>query len=214
MATSTLAHITCTVRVWSGASGAHVRTLVGHNTSVMALAVGLNGRMYSGSWDSTIRVWAAHDGTHLQTLVGHTGSVRALAVSKDGRVVYSASTDCTIRVWSGEDGHTSALSWVTRATSSTRSGTRRQSVLRIVRQHDPSVVSSRWCSPADPGGAHREHIRARREFRRQGVFGINAWRHQGVEWCQRFAPAHAQRGPNAIRLCSCSRTLRCSVRRW
>jgi WD40 repeat protein len=66
--------------------------------------VGLDGKVYSGSYDTTIRVWSGDDGTHLQTLVGHTGWVWALAVGLDGKKVCSGSWDGTIRVWSGVDG--------------------------------------------------------------------------------------------------------------
>jgi hypothetical protein len=79
------------------------RELAGHTNPVCALAVGLDGKIYSGSADNTIRVWSGDDGTHLQTLVGHTRSVWALTVGLDGKV-YSGSWDGTIRVWSGDDG--------------------------------------------------------------------------------------------------------------
>jgi WD40 repeat protein len=80
------------------------RELEGHNQGVCALAVGLDGKLYSGSEDETIRVWSGVDGTHLQALEGNTGSVCALTVGFDGKKVYSGSEDKTIRVWSGTDG--------------------------------------------------------------------------------------------------------------
>jgi WD40 repeat protein len=52
------------------------RELEGHTDWVTALAVGLDGKIYSGSNDETIRVWSG-DGTHLQTLAGHTSYVFA-----------------------------------------------------------------------------------------------------------------------------------------
>jgi WD40 repeat protein len=79
------------------------RELVGHTEYVRALAVGLDGKVYSGSNDKTVRVWHGEDGTHLHTLVGHTRWVSSLAVGLDGKV-YSGSSDKTIRVWSGDDG--------------------------------------------------------------------------------------------------------------
>jgi WD40 repeat protein len=79
------------------------RELEGHALYVRALAVGLDGKVYSGSRDMTIRVWSGDDGTHLQTLVGHTATVCALAVGLDGKV-YSGAGDTTIRVWSCADG--------------------------------------------------------------------------------------------------------------
>ena len=49
---------------------------------VAALAVGLNGKIYSGSADKTIRVWCGVDGTHLQTLC--TGTHIMLLLSQWG----------------------------------------------------------------------------------------------------------------------------------
>jgi len=79
------------------------RDLEGHTGYVRALAVGLDGKVYSESSDMTIRVWSGDDGTHLQTLVGHKSYVSALVVGLDGNV-YSGSGDTTIRAWSGDDG--------------------------------------------------------------------------------------------------------------
>jgi WD40 repeat protein len=78
------------------------RELKGHDGSVYALAVGLDGKLYSGSVDKTIRVWSS-DGVHLQTLEGHTETVWTLAVGTNGKV-YSGSGDNTVRVWCGDDG--------------------------------------------------------------------------------------------------------------
>jgi WD40 repeat protein len=98
-------------RVWSGDDGTHLRTLEGHADVVCSLAVGLDGKVYSGSFDKTIRVWSGEDGTHLHTLMGHTSIVSALCVGRSN-TVYSASYDTTIRVWSGEDGtHLRTLLW-------------------------------------------------------------------------------------------------------
>jgi WD40 repeat protein len=54
-----------TIEVWSGADGTHLQTLVGHTNSVVALAVGRNGNIHSGSWDNTIRVWDGANGAIL-----------------------------------------------------------------------------------------------------------------------------------------------------
>jgi WD40 repeat protein len=89
--------------VWSGEDGTHLRTLTGHTDVVYSLAVGLDGRVCSGSWDRTIRVWSPDDGALLQTLTGHDDFVIALAVGPDGKV-FSGSDDETIRVWSGDTG--------------------------------------------------------------------------------------------------------------
>jgi WD40 repeat protein len=78
-------------------------TLEGHTSTVWALAVGLDGKVYSGSHDKTIMVWSGESGAHLQTLTGHTDTVRAVTVGLDGNI-YSGSDDRTVRVWSGASG--------------------------------------------------------------------------------------------------------------
>jgi WD40 repeat protein len=88
----------CTVRVWSGENGSHLRTLTGHTRDVSVLAIGADGNVFSGSHDTTVRVWSGRGGTHLHTLAGHTWCISALAASRDK--VYSGSGDKTIRVWS------------------------------------------------------------------------------------------------------------------
>ena len=67
-----------------------------------ALAVGLDGTLYSASWDKTIKVWNA-DGTCVRTLKGHTKWGSALAVAPDG-TLYWGSDDKTIKVWNTADG--------------------------------------------------------------------------------------------------------------
>ena len=47
-----------TIRVWNPTTGECVSTLVGHSSSVVALAVG-HGLLYSGSLDKTVMVWLA-----------------------------------------------------------------------------------------------------------------------------------------------------------
>jgi WD40 repeat protein len=78
------------LRMLAVASGAH------------SLAVGLQGRVYSGMGDGTIRVYFADIGSHLQTLLGHENIVRVL-VGSDGNV-FSGSCLGTVRVWRGENG--------------------------------------------------------------------------------------------------------------
>jgi hypothetical protein len=89
-----------TVRVVSGTYGEHLYTLVGHTGPVGALAVGIDGKIFTGSVDRTIWVWSDLGAVlHRQTL---TAPVTALAVGIDGKV-YSASSDNSVRVWKGDD---------------------------------------------------------------------------------------------------------------
>jgi WD40 repeat protein len=80
-----------------------MRTLAGHVDLVWSLALSKDGKLYSGSFDTTIRVWSAVDGSHLGTLEGHTGAVYVVAVAADD-TVYTGSRDGTLRMWSGQDG--------------------------------------------------------------------------------------------------------------
>ncbi|OIR58037.1 MAG: WD repeat protein Lub1 [Amphiamblys sp. WSBS2006] len=71
-------------------------TLIGHESTVSALFATADGRILSGSWDTTAIVWAGWQKKHL--LAGHTGSVLGIAASTDGTVLTS-SADKTVRVW-------------------------------------------------------------------------------------------------------------------
>jgi WD40 repeat protein len=53
-------------------------SLEAHTSHVWSIAVGMDGKIYSGSKDRTIKVWSGEDGTLLRTLVGHTDRVLAL----------------------------------------------------------------------------------------------------------------------------------------
>jgi WD40 repeat protein len=90
---------------WAAYAGGFIepQQLEGHTDHVNAIAVGLDGKIYSGSDDRTIRVWSGESGAHLQTLQGHTDKVEALTVGLDGKI-YSGSWDRTIRVWSSASG--------------------------------------------------------------------------------------------------------------
>jgi WD40 repeat protein len=82
--------------------------LSGHAQDVDALAVGPDGTLYSGSWDTTVRVWSGVDGAPIRTLEGHREPVFSLAVGPDG-AVYSGSRDYCIRVWCKDGGHVRTL---------------------------------------------------------------------------------------------------------
>ena len=72
------------------------RTLKGHTNGVASLA-GWEGKLVSGSWDSTIRVWELDTGELDATLTGHRAAVYALLVH--GERLFSASADGSIRAW-------------------------------------------------------------------------------------------------------------------
>ena len=54
----------------------------------LTLSVGVDGKIYSGSWDHTIRMWSGVDGAHLQTLECHTDLILSLAAGVDGKIYW------------------------------------------------------------------------------------------------------------------------------
>ena len=85
-------------------SGAHVRTLSGHDSWVQGVAFSSRGLIATASWDNTARIWDAATGACLATLAGHTGTVEAVAFSPDGALLATASGDATARVWDAATG--------------------------------------------------------------------------------------------------------------
>ena len=79
-------------------AGTEVRSLVGHEGTVHAMAFAPNGALASASWDGSVRVWNPSTGSS-RTLLGHSGPVVALAFGRGGQLLTSAGHDGTIRVW-------------------------------------------------------------------------------------------------------------------
>ncbi|CAM9735966.1 unnamed protein product [Pylaiella littoralis] len=69
--------------------------LTEHQDAVSALAV-VNGKLVSGSWDTSIKVWDPQSWTSERTLSDHTGPVRCSGCA--GRLA-SGSDDGTIKLW-------------------------------------------------------------------------------------------------------------------
>ncbi len=85
--------------------GSLVRTLVGHSSSVYAVALSADGKyVISGSHDKTLKVWNWQTGEQLLTLEGHSSLVTALTITPDGKYVISGSDDKTLKVWNWQTG--------------------------------------------------------------------------------------------------------------
>ena len=80
-----------------------VGTLEGHTDVVRSLACLGEGKLASGSRDSTIKIWNIETGDCERTLEGHSGYVLSLASLGDGRLA-SGSGDSTIKIWNIETG--------------------------------------------------------------------------------------------------------------
>ena len=75
-----------------------IHTLQGHGGSVLTCHPLANGRIVSGSNDTTLKVWDPVTFHCLATLQGHTDSVRTCCQLADGRIV-SGSGDKTLKMW-------------------------------------------------------------------------------------------------------------------
>jgi len=85
--------------------GALLRTLGGHGSGVMAVAVTADGaRAVTGSADRTVRLWDLETGLELKRLAGHSKGVLAVSVTADGRRAVSGGADGTLRVFDLEHG--------------------------------------------------------------------------------------------------------------
>src|SRR5271166_5473500 len=78
--------------------GAETARLEGHSNWVAALCMLPDGRLASGSGDTTIRLWDVAAGAETARLEGHSNWVAALCMLPDGRLA-SGSGDTTIRLW-------------------------------------------------------------------------------------------------------------------
>ena len=77
-------------------------TLEGHS-DVWCLVQLADGRVVSGSGDSTLKVWNVTTGVCEMTLKEHSDYVDCLVQLADGRVV-SGSDDRTLKVWNTNTG--------------------------------------------------------------------------------------------------------------
>jgi WD40 repeat protein len=86
-----------------------IRTLRGHASMVLTVAINLDGQIIaSGSNDNTIKLWQLETGKLLRTLgrwfSGHSNIVHAIAFSPDGQLLASGSWDETIKLWQVDTG--------------------------------------------------------------------------------------------------------------
>ena len=93
-----------------------LRTLIGHNHSVRAIAA-YGDTLVSGSYDTFVRVWKISTGECVYRLIGHTSKVYSVVLDYGRRRCISGSMDNMVKVWSIEngcclfnlDGHTSLV---------------------------------------------------------------------------------------------------------
>ena len=101
-----------TVRIWDAQTGAPLRTLTGHTSTVKSVTYSPDGStLASGSDDSTVRLWDAQTGASIRTLTGHTFWVNSVAFSPDGSTLASGSHDGTVLLWELAPSTIAEYSW-------------------------------------------------------------------------------------------------------
>src|SRR5260221_146417 len=93
------------VQIWDASTGAELRKLDGHSSSVRSVAFSSDGtRIVSGSSDGSVQIWDASTGAELMRLNGHSGIVYSVVFSSDGTRIASGSYDKSVRVWDTSTG--------------------------------------------------------------------------------------------------------------
>ncbi len=91
----------CTLRLWDTQTGELIRSYVGHNKQVNAVAYSPDGRyIASGSNDGSVRLWDVERGTEVRRFALGIDIIRTLAFSPDGKTLaVGAFTKPDIMFW-------------------------------------------------------------------------------------------------------------------
>jgi GTPase SAR1 family protein len=88
------------VKLWETRGGKLLRTLEGHQNTVLSVAFDpQGGTLASGSRDQTVKLWETRSGKLLRTLEGHRGVVWSVAFDPQGGTLASGSSDGTVKLW-------------------------------------------------------------------------------------------------------------------
>ena len=82
----------------------------GHNDIITAVKI-INGKLITGSQDSTIKLWDLEKGICLKTLTYHDGGIRCFEMLSDTKML-SASDDRTIKMWNVTENDISYLNTI------------------------------------------------------------------------------------------------------
>jgi WD40 repeat protein len=93
-----------TVRLWRIADARSIRTLMGHEQGLLAVAISPDdSKIAAGAADGEVLLWNATDGALAASTVGHSGEVRGIGFAAGGERIWTASQDGSVRVWSADD---------------------------------------------------------------------------------------------------------------
>ena len=141
-----------TLKLWSVATGACIRTFNGHTHWIMSCCFSPadGNTILSGSCDKTLKLWEATTGVCRRTLTGHTGVVRGCAFSPVyGNLVLFCSNDSTLKLWDATTGCARRRWRGTRVAST---------AAHSAPTEQPSPAATIWASSSsgDDGDASRE----------------------------------------------------------
>ncbi|XP_019052349.1 PREDICTED: vegetative incompatibility protein HET-E-1 [Nelumbo nucifera] len=113
------------LKVWRASDLRCLESVKAHEDAINAVAVSVDGTVYTAGADRRIRVWGRTSGERRHTLIAtlekHKSAVNALALTSDASVLFSGACDRSILVWEREDsahhmavtgalrGHTGAI---------------------------------------------------------------------------------------------------------
>lgn len=83
-------------------AGAELANLQGHTRRIWTVAWSPDGRLISGSRDSTAIIWDLMSEKPAVVLEGHPGEIFSARFSPDGTRIATAGQDGTVRIWQGK----------------------------------------------------------------------------------------------------------------
>jgi WD40 repeat protein len=95
--------------VWDTRTWSQLHVLSGHGAPITSVVVADDGRVITGSVDSSVRVWDPATGAALFVLTDQEQKVLAVAVSKDGSQIAAASADNAVRLYNAPLGSTAEV---------------------------------------------------------------------------------------------------------
>lgn len=104
-----------TIKIWTPKYAELKRTLTGHTSGVLCLAMIPNGDLISASADKTIKIWLLEKGELKNTLKGHTDSIWVITLMLNDELA-SCGADSTIKIWTKSES-LSSLSQISSLTS-------------------------------------------------------------------------------------------------
>jgi WD40 repeat protein len=83
--------------------GNFVTNFTGHTRGITCVEIIPQGRVVTGSWDTTLKLWDVSSSSCKATFVGHTGPITSICLLNEEMLI-SGSYDYNIKLWNIESG--------------------------------------------------------------------------------------------------------------